>query len=131
MSVCDLKKLRELSVRRFADVPGLDEYDCAFRVRSLTELENSELIQLWQLDDDGVQDPTKRHLLRSRMIQICLVDEDGEPLFEDGGGEFPQSGLAEVGYMDSMVTQTIGDFLFEFLGLLGKAARIQEDAEKN
>jgi hypothetical protein len=112
-------------------VPGLEETGHEFRVRSLSELESSELLQSWQLDKDGKPDPAKRPLLRARLLQLCLVDEAGNTLFGDGNGNFPESELDEILSMDSIITQTVGDFLFVHLGMTGKAKTDVEELAKN
>lgn len=120
MAVVNRDSLRALGSRRFATVPGMEDTGHEFRVRSLSELESSELLQAWQLDEDGKPDPAKRPLLRARLIQLCLVDERDEPVF--GLAErFPESELDEILALDSQITQKVGDFLFEHLGMTGKA----------
>ena len=102
-----------------------------FRVRSLSELESSELLQGWQLDEDGTPDAAKRPLLRARLVQLCLVDDEGEPLFGTVDGEFPASELDDILALDSRITQRVGDFLFEHLGMIGKSKIDIEETVKN
>jgi hypothetical protein len=131
MAVINRATLRTLGSRRFELVPTLDDTGHQFRVRSLSELESSELLQSWQLNDDGKPDSTKRPLLRARLLQLCLVDENGDPIFGDGNGNFPESELDEILALDSIITQTVGDFLFEHLGMTGKPKADVEETVKN
>ena len=131
MTTINRDSLRKLGSRRFATVPGMDDTGHEFRVRSLSELESSELLQGWQLDEDGTPDAAKRPLLRARLVQLCLVDDEGDPLFGTVDGEFPASELDDILALDSRITQRVGDFLFEHLGMIGKSKIDIEETVKN
>jgi len=108
--------LKQLDWRRTEQVEGLNGYDVELFVRNLSEAENADLIQAWMLDDDGDPDPAKRRLFQSRLIQVCLSDESGNPVYIEGD-TFPDAGLGEIQAMPSALCETLGNHCLKMLGM--------------
>jgi hypothetical protein len=108
--------LQQLDWRRTEKVAGLNGYGMDLYVRNLSEAENSDLIQTWMLDEDGNPDPAKRRLFQARLIQVCLSDESGAPVFIEGDS-FADSGLDEILNMPAAMCETLGNHCLRMLGM--------------
>jgi len=108
--------LKQLDWRRTEKVVGLDDYGVALWVRNLSEAENSELIQAWMLDENGDPDATKRRLFQARLIQVCVSDESGSPVFIEGDS-FPDGGLDEILNMPAELCENLGNHCLRMLGM--------------
>jgi len=105
-------------VRRFKvlDIPGWGR----FRIRSISELERSRF-EASIRDKHGNVSPTKLIDLKCRLIVLCVVDVDGNPLLTN-------SDIEQLRQQDSRYTNALVDAIQEHCGITDTDF---EDLEKN
>jgi hypothetical protein len=98
------------------DVPGWGK----FRIRSLTELERSRF-EATIRDKNGQVSSSKMIDLKCRLIVLCVVDENGDPLLQN-------SDIEELRQQDSKLTNALVE---EIQSHCGYSDADLEDLEKN
>ena len=94
-------------------------FDIELYARNLSEDEHARHVEAWMLDDDGKPDATKRPLYRCRLIQVCLCERNGVPVYSDNG-DFTDAGLQEIKNLPSDLTRPAGDFILKLNGIGGE-----------
>jgi len=111
--------LKKFSQRRFREVEiPYGQETVRFRIRSLTEQELQDYLAAVTATD-GKMLPRRRQEQNARLIVLCVVGEDGKPLF--GMADLP-----EIMQWDVAVTTRLVRECNAHLGLV-----TVEDAEKN